>query len=48
MNYSFTDIDSTSFSKGMSIQTIVDGINLDVMLPGYRTLKVDGREMVLS
>lgn len=44
--YKYTDTQVRGYRNLPSIQTIIDGINLDREIEGYRTLHVSGREMV--
>ncbi|WP_100066065.1 distal tail protein Dit [Miniphocaeibacter massiliensis] len=44
--YKFVDIDEAANNSDMSIQTIVNGFNLDKTINGFTTLKVNGRELI--
>lgn len=43
MGYKFIDINEQGLNNYASIQTIINGFNLDTELCGYRTLNVSGR-----
>lgn len=44
--YEFVDIDELPISREMSIQTILNGVNLDYTVEGFTTLAVHGREII--
>ena len=44
--YEFINIDELPTNNELSIQTILDGVNLDHTLQGYTTLSVHGRELL--
>ena len=44
--YRFKDVMEPSLPDMSRLQTIVDGVNLDVALKGFRTLAVYGRELI--
>ncbi|MDL2310490.1 phage tail family protein [Peptostreptococcaceae bacterium OttesenSCG-928-C18] len=44
--YKFVDVNETAINRRMSIQTIINGVNLDATLKGFTTLKVEGRELM--
>ena len=45
MAYKFIDTNEANLKSFASIQTIIDGFNLDTELDGYRTLNVSGRSV---
>lgn len=45
MAYKFIDVDEANLKSFASIQTIINGFNLDTELCGYRTLNVSGRSV---
>lgn len=45
MVYKFIDVNEVNLKSYASIQTIIDGFNLDEELEGYRTLNVSGRSV---
>lgn len=45
MAYKFIDVDEANLKSFASIQTIINGFNLDTELDGYRTLNVSGRSV---
>lgn len=46
MTYEFVDTNEEAFKSYASIQTIVNGLNLDEYLDGFRTLNVSGRSII--
>lgn len=46
MTYKFVDTNEAAFKSYASIQTIVNGTNLDTYLDGFRTLNVSGRSII--
>lgn len=44
--YEYRDINEYAYPSKMSVQTIINGINLDEVLEGFITLSVKGRELV--
>lgn len=45
MAYKFIDTNEANLKSFASIQTIINGFNLDTELDGYRTLNVSGRSV---
>ena len=43
--YEFRSPTGYAYPEELSLQTIVDGINLDKKIDGFRTLSVKGREL---
>ena len=44
--YEYRDINEYAYPSKVSVQTIINGINLDEVLEGFITLSVKGRELV--
>lgn len=44
--YDFTNINDVPFNSELSIQTVLNGTNIDNALQGFRTLAVHGRDLI--